>query len=156
MSWRPEVQLSTEGDRWLANGLRFATKDEALGFAADLHRRWTLVVAHRATKSPDPVSHKWENNQLMVRDDMFHVYVPTDIDMAWAKHVVRIINDGGTLIYPATGLIYTLHHERKLMVLQNPEITIEQFDSFVTHQQTVAVFACIGWNVVELTGGRRQ
>jgi hypothetical protein len=57
MSWKPEVQVKGEGDRWHANGLAFATKEEAAESARDLYSRWTLTTAHRVTESEDPVSY---------------------------------------------------------------------------------------------------
>lgn len=65
MSWKPEVQVSGEGDKWLGNALRFATQQEAEDNARNLMGRWMLVTATRATQSDDPVNYKWVDNQLV-------------------------------------------------------------------------------------------
>ncbi len=59
MSWKPEVQVKGEGDKWHDNALRFATKEEAAAYARDLYSRWTLTTAHRAIESEDPVNYVW-------------------------------------------------------------------------------------------------
>jgi len=59
MSWKPEVQVKGEGERWYDNALRFATEDEAAACAADKYRYWTLTTAHRAVESTDPVNYAW-------------------------------------------------------------------------------------------------
>lgn len=62
MSWKPEVKVKGEGDRWHDNALRFATEAEAKAYAHDLHvNRWTLATAHRATESEDPVNYIWRD-----------------------------------------------------------------------------------------------
>ena len=58
MSWKPEVQVKGEGDKWHSNALRFATWGEAAESARDLYSRWTLTTAHRATESEDPVNYE--------------------------------------------------------------------------------------------------
>ena len=55
MSWRPEGIADRSGE-WCANGLRFATEQEATDSARDLMSRWTLVREIRATESEDPVN----------------------------------------------------------------------------------------------------
>ncbi len=84
------------------------------------------------------------------------MYEPTEVDITWAREMIDLINEGGTLAYPATELIYTLHHHEKLMVLQNPEIIVNRFDSFVIHLKTTAVFGSLGWRMAEMWGGRSQ
>lgn len=54
MSYRPMVYVQGE---WAGNGLRFATKEEALASARDLSLRWTLVIDYRADESDDPVNY---------------------------------------------------------------------------------------------------
>jgi hypothetical protein len=58
VSWKPEVQVKGEGDKWHDNALRFATQKEAADSAADLYSRWTLTTAHRATESDEPVNYE--------------------------------------------------------------------------------------------------
>lgn len=62
-SWKPEVQVAGEGEKWLSNALRFATKAEAETSARDLARRWLLVTNHQAVESIDPVNY-------MIKDDV--------------------------------------------------------------------------------------
>ena len=64
MSFKPEVQVRGEGDKWLGNALRFATREEAEANAADLYSRWTLTTAHRASESEDPVNYTYHNGEL--------------------------------------------------------------------------------------------
>lgn len=59
MSWKPEVQVKGEGDKWYDNQLRFATQEEAAAAAADKYRYWSLTTAHRAIESEDPVNYRW-------------------------------------------------------------------------------------------------
>ena len=64
MSWRPEVQVTGEGNKWHSNALRFATREEAEANAKDLMRRWMLVTATRAAESTDPVNYAWVDGKL--------------------------------------------------------------------------------------------
>lgn len=57
-SWKPEVQADST-DTWAGNSLRFATKEEAEKYVADLMFRWTAVRATRVVESEDPVNRKW-------------------------------------------------------------------------------------------------
>lgn len=59
MSWKAEVQVKGEGERWHDNALRFATEAEAVAYGADLYSRWTLTTARRAVQSEDPVNYVW-------------------------------------------------------------------------------------------------
>jgi hypothetical protein len=58
-SYKPEVIADSSG-KWATNALRFATEAEALAFGDDLASRWTLVRDYRASESPDPVTHRWD------------------------------------------------------------------------------------------------
>lgn len=55
-------------DKWSGNALRFATADEALGYAKDLQGRWMGCKAgadnRHAEPSEDPVSHAWINGRV--------------------------------------------------------------------------------------------
>lgn len=57
MSWKPEVIADASG-KWCANGLSFATREEAERSASDLAMRWLAVREWRAVESADPVSHE--------------------------------------------------------------------------------------------------
>ncbi len=63
-SWRPEVIADGTG-KWLANGLRFATEEEALANARDLQSRWMLVRECRAAPSDDPPNYRWVDGRLV-------------------------------------------------------------------------------------------
>lgn len=68
MSFKPEVQVSGEGDKWHGNALRFATREEAEANARDLSYRWLLVTGHRASESDDPVNYRYVDGQLEALD----------------------------------------------------------------------------------------
>jgi hypothetical protein len=51
MSWKPEVIADSSG-QCCSNALRFATREEAEAYVADLAMRWTLV---RETRVVDPL-----------------------------------------------------------------------------------------------------
>jgi hypothetical protein len=55
MSYKPEVIADSSG-QWTGNALRFATEGEAITYARDLMRRWTLVSDIRVVPSDDPVN----------------------------------------------------------------------------------------------------
>jgi hypothetical protein len=61
MSYKAEVQADSTGT-WSSNSLRFATKAEADGYAADLEWRWTSVRNWRVTKCTEPATHRWTGN----------------------------------------------------------------------------------------------
>lgn len=57
MSWKPEVE--TRPGEWTGNALRFATKEEAEGYALDLAMRWTAVKDTRVVECSDAVNYRW-------------------------------------------------------------------------------------------------
>jgi hypothetical protein len=63
MSWKPEVIADNSG-KWTANGLRFATREEAEANVRDLWSRWTLVRETRVVESDDPVNYRWVDGHL--------------------------------------------------------------------------------------------
>ena len=62
MSWAPEA--ITDSGQWAGNRLRFATKEEAETYAAEL----PLVRNTRVVESSDPVNYRWENGRLVRQD----------------------------------------------------------------------------------------
>jgi len=53
-----KAEVNTAGDPagvFTGNGLRFATRQEALDYVADLAMRWTAVRETRVVESEDPV-----------------------------------------------------------------------------------------------------
>jgi hypothetical protein len=63
-SWKPEVIADSTG-KWIGNGLRFATEQEAYDSAAALAWRWTAVRDHRAAESDDPVNYRLVDGVLV-------------------------------------------------------------------------------------------
>ena len=63
-SYKAEVEVAGEPGRWHSNGIRLATRGEGEAYAADLARRWQLVVRHRAAESPDPATHSFGDGVL--------------------------------------------------------------------------------------------
>ena len=56
LPWRPEVIVAGESlEVWYSNALRFATRAEALGSAADLAGRWMMVTRWRAVDDSVPL-----------------------------------------------------------------------------------------------------
>jgi hypothetical protein len=58
MAWKPEVIADYTG-RWIGNGLRFATKEEAEANVLDLMMRWTAVRDTRVVECNDLVTYRW-------------------------------------------------------------------------------------------------
>lgn len=56
MSYQAEFQ-TTEGGNYATNALRFATADEAIGYARDLFNRWFGARDWRVAESTDPVNY---------------------------------------------------------------------------------------------------
>jgi hypothetical protein len=67
MSYIPQIKGVGES-AWTGNGLRFATADEALAYAADLQSRWMGCQRgadnRRAAESDDAVTHRWLAGRL--------------------------------------------------------------------------------------------
>lgn len=68
MSWKPEVQIVNNGDKWSRNGLVFATEAEATNSARDLMMRWFAVTDCRAVESDEPVNYTYHNHELKAVD----------------------------------------------------------------------------------------
>jgi hypothetical protein len=69
MSWKPEVIADSSG-KWVDNGLRFATAEEAQDNARNLSWRWSAVREWRAVESTDPVNYKWNGETLIKVEDV--------------------------------------------------------------------------------------
>lgn len=65
-SYAPQVIADSTG-KFLGNGLRFATREEAEKSAKDLESRWLLVTDTRVAESDDPVNYRWDDNLGLVR-----------------------------------------------------------------------------------------
>lgn len=63
MSWKPEVVADGSG-KWSANGLAFATKEEAEISVANLAMRWTAVRETRVVESDQPVNYAIVGNKM--------------------------------------------------------------------------------------------
>lgn len=73
-------------------------------------------------------------------------YEPSQQDIEWASRVLAAISNGGILVYPSTGLVYKVDHDRQVITLTNTD-RLNYFESFVVHEQTKEVLAVIGWGV---------
>lgn len=63
MSFKAEVIADNSG-KWVGNSLRFATREEAERYVADLFMRWTLVRETRVVESDEPVNYKIVNGVM--------------------------------------------------------------------------------------------
>lgn len=66
-SWKAEV-IADDSGKWCGNGLRFATKVEAEGYADDLAGRWTAVRQKRVVESPDEPGYAFVNGRAVPLD----------------------------------------------------------------------------------------
>jgi hypothetical protein len=55
LSWKVEVIADSSG-QWVANGMRFPSKEDAEVYGRDLAGRWTLVREWRVVMSGDKVT----------------------------------------------------------------------------------------------------
>lgn len=62
-SFKAEVIADDSGE-FVGNALRFATREEAAIYGADLASRWTLVRERRVVESDDAVTAKIEDSTL--------------------------------------------------------------------------------------------
>lgn len=76
MSFKPEVEVMNEPDKWHRNGLVFATREEADANARDLMSRWTLVVDCRAVEVDEPVNYRWTDKGLVPVEPAVFAEVP--------------------------------------------------------------------------------
>ena len=63
MSWKPEVFI---GGKWCANGLVFATEQEAAEYRRALLSTLVERPDSRVVESTDPVNYAWRNDELVV------------------------------------------------------------------------------------------
>lgn len=68
-SWVAEV-IADDSGKWTRNGLRFATKEEAEGWVADLYARWTMVRQTRVVETDDPVNKSWDTATSTAREPL--------------------------------------------------------------------------------------
>lgn len=68
MPWAPEVIADSSG-KWCGNGLRFATKQEALDNVYDLASRWFMVRETRVVEMSDAVTATYFNHELVFLKD---------------------------------------------------------------------------------------
>jgi hypothetical protein len=65
MSWKPEVQVQGEGDKWHGNALRFGTKEEAEDYAFVLFWNWTSSTAYRVVEVEDQITYALVEGRLV-------------------------------------------------------------------------------------------
>jgi hypothetical protein len=63
MSYKAEVIADSSGE-WVANALRFPTREMAEKYGADLSMRWTAVREWRVVESEDPVMYYEDGVQI--------------------------------------------------------------------------------------------
>lgn len=63
MSWKAEVIADSTGE-WIANALRFATKEEAERYVSDLEGRWMAVRKTRVVESDEVVNERFVDGRL--------------------------------------------------------------------------------------------
>lgn len=71
-------------------------------------------------------------------------YKPRPEDIQWARTTLGKVRQGGMIIMPGPGLVYTVDHQRKLLTLvlnRDPE------DISGTHAKSIEVFGLLGWRV---------
>ena len=69
-------------------------------------------------------------------------YIPTKIDIEWAKQVVANIYDGKIIGFPSSDLFYRVNHKDKTMSLISGNAADE------IHLRTIVVFGKIGDSVI--------
>ena len=74
-------------------------------------------------------------------------YEPDEIDIEFTNAVIHTVKNGGMWVLPTTKLIYTLHHDVKVMVLTNPD-RLEEGDCRVIHNRAKIVWRKVGWEVL--------
>jgi len=63
-SFKAEVVADVTG-KFFSNALRFASRQEALSYVADLMYRWTAVRETRVVETTDPVNYIYNDHQLI-------------------------------------------------------------------------------------------
>lgn len=59
MSFKYEVQVHGEGDKWHTNGVAFATFAEADNAGYNKMFNWMMCTDYRVVESTDPVNYRW-------------------------------------------------------------------------------------------------
>jgi hypothetical protein len=76
MGWISEVQVVSDGDKWIGNKISFATKAEAEGYVKDLYDRWTSTTAWRVVENESVPSHMWldrERRLINLKEGTSHI-----------------------------------------------------------------------------------
>lgn len=76
-------------------------------------------------------------------------YIPQPIDMEWAKIMIATLKDGGEVLFPSTQLHYRIDKSQRVLILLNPDMLAENFDSNWVHNLTREVFKTVGYEVIE-------
>jgi hypothetical protein len=63
MSFAIEV-IADSTCQWTGNGIRLATREEAVAYGRDLYSRWMAVTKVREVESSDPVNYKFTASGL--------------------------------------------------------------------------------------------
>lgn len=59
MSWKYEVQVHGEGEKWHSNGVAFPTREEAENAGYNKMFNWTMCTDYRVVESDEPANYNW-------------------------------------------------------------------------------------------------
>ena len=71
-------------------------------------------------------------------------YKPRPEDIQWARTTLKRVKHGGMIIMPGPGLVFTVDHKRKLLVLV---LSRDPGDISGTYAKSVEVFGLLGWRL---------
>lgn len=74
-------------------------------------------------------------------------YEPDEDDLMFAEAIIATTKQDGMWILPTTKLVYTLHHDVKVMVLTNPD-RLKADDNQLVHDRSKIVWSRLGWTVL--------
>lgn len=77
-------------------------------------------------------------------------YEPTEVDLLWMAGVLEMIHEGGLIVFPSSGLIYKVSHQKRTLTLQNVD-RLKDTVCATLHLMTTAVAARFSYEVKEAT-----
>lgn len=79
-----------------------------------------------------------------MRIAMQEKYKPRPEDIQWARTTLKRVKHGGMITMPGPGLVFTVDHKRKLLVLV---LSLDPGDISGTYAKSVEVFGLLGWRL---------
>ena len=79
-----------------------------------------------------------------MRIAMQEKYKPKPEDIQWARTTLKRVVQGGMIIMPGPGLIFTVDHDRKLLTLV---LSRDPGDISGTYAKSIEVFGLLGWRL---------